>query len=244
MTTDEMYDMMTGRDRDHAADYARMPDAQLFGERIFWTDDQAAAYNVELRKRKALREQQQQAKDREQQRIAQERAAALNRRKDALQFSDALATEICERISAGELLTVICLDEHLPTVRRFNLWLKTYPELNKLFEVALQDRLVIFEDDTIRICDEAARDFDIVTDKKGRSRRILDPAKIQAARQRVECRFRHLKAGSPQKWGDSSTLSVKSEDPFDPSNLSAESLEKMIADIEAKDRVLRPAKVA
>jgi hypothetical protein len=43
-----------------------------------------------------------------------------------------------------------------------------------------------------------------------------------------------LKAGRPAKWGDASTLITKSADD-DFSNLSAEELERRIADIERKE---------
>jgi hypothetical protein len=51
-----------------------------------------------------------------------------------------------------------------------------------------------------------------------------------------------LKAGrSPHFCADSTTLITKSEDAFDPSNLSAEELERQIAEIELKSRVARSA---
>jgi hypothetical protein len=59
---------------------------------------------------------------------------------------------------------------------------------------------------------------------------------VARARLRIEVRFKHLKAGKPQKWGDVSTLNVKSQEEFDTSNLSADELEKQIADIERKSR--------
>jgi hypothetical protein len=220
--------------------YAQIDD-DLLGNHYseMWDSDyKKKAYFAEVAKRRKAQDQ-----DREQQQIAQERAAAATKRKDALQFSDALASEICERISAGELLTVICLDQHLPTVRRCNMWLRQRPEFAALYEQPLQDRLAIFEEQLIQIPDEAARDFDVVT-KGNNSKRVLDPAKVTMAKLRVEVRRLHLKAGRPQKWGDTSTLITRSEDPFDPSNLSAEELERRISEIEQKDRIVKANKVA
>lgn len=77
--------------------------------------------------------------------------------------------------------------------------------------------------------------------RNGRTVRVLDGEAIARAKLRVELRFRHLKAGRPNKWGDVSTLNVKSEDPMDCSNLSTEELERRLADIEAKDRIMRAA---
>ena len=65
---------------------------------------------------------------------------------------------------------------------------------------------------------------------------MADPEMVARAKLRIDVRFRHLKAGKPAKWGDVSTLNVKSQDEFDTSSLSAEELEKQIADIEAKSR--------
>jgi TusA-related sulfurtransferase len=44
--------------------------------------------------------------------------------KNSLPYSEPLALEICERISSGELLIVICDDPHMPTVRRVRQWLR------------------------------------------------------------------------------------------------------------------------
>ena len=55
-----------------------------------------------------------------------ERLQKVAQLKEALPYSDALAQEICERIAIGELLINICLDEHLPTMRRCNQWLREH----------------------------------------------------------------------------------------------------------------------
>ncbi len=69
--------------------------------------------------------------------------------------------------------------------------------------------------------------------------RVLDGEAIARAKLRVDVRFRHLKAGRPSKWGDSTTLNVKNEDRDDPANLSLDELEAKIADIETKNRIVR-----
>ena len=45
----------------------------------------------------------------------------------------------------------------------------------------------------------------------------------RGAKLRIEVRFRHLKALRPQRWGDSTTLITKSDDQFDPANLTLRS---------------------
>jgi hypothetical protein len=59
---------------------------------------------------------------REQARIEHERketkAKERLRQRDIMAYSDAIAQEICQRISAGELLTLITRDDYLPTAKR------------------------------------------------------------------------------------------------------------------------------
>jgi hypothetical protein len=151
-----------------------------------------------------------------------------------------LAQEICERISAGELLTVICREDDMPTMRRCNQWLKEVSEFQTLMDMSKSDRLTIFEEEVIEIADDMKNDFKTVI-KNGKEKRIIDPEAIARAKRRIEVRFKHLKSGRPQRWGDVSTLITKSDDPFDVSNLSVEELEKRIADLDDKGRVFRAA---
>ena len=160
--------------------------------------------------------------------------------KEALPYDEFIAQEICERISCGGLLIEIFDDEHLPTVRRFYQWLRDNADINALYKESVNDRLNIFEEQIIQIADDASRDFREIT-RNGRTVRVLDGEAIARAKLRVEVRFKHLKAGRPQKWGDVSTLNLKSEDPNDLSNLSQDELEKQIAELDLKNRIARAA---
>jgi hypothetical protein len=194
----------------------------------------------ELRRINAVWERErkaEEAKELERQRKEDQRKAERIKQRDALPYSDALAQEICERIAVGELLLDICSDEHMPTQRRCNQWLVAEPAFNALYQSAINDRLNVFEEQVIKIADAVVRDADIT---KGNTRTI-DPARVTAAKLRIEVRFRHLKAMRPSKWGETSTLITKSDDPFDPSKMSGEELDRMIADLEAKDRIMKSA---
>lgn len=216
---------------DYARYYALQSDDELSIQTIFWSEDEIQACTVEKNKRRSLKKQ-------EQQRIAAALKERIKQRKEALPFSDAISTEICERIGSGELLTVICLDEHMPTVRRCNRWLRQSVEFKALFDESINDRLNVFEEDIIRISDDAAKDVEEVKSKGG-TRRVLDPAKVTAAKLRIEVRRLHLKAARPSKWGESTTIVTKSEDGLDPASLSTEELERRIAELEEKERTVR-----
>ena len=101
----------------------------------------------------------------------------------------------------------------------------------------------IFEEEIIKIADDLGRDYKTVI-KKGVEKRVPDPEMVARAKLRIEVRFRHLKAGRPAKWGDTQTLNVKSDDPFDVSGLSTEEMEARIADIEAKERFTKANRAA
>jgi hypothetical protein len=153
-------------------------------------------------------------------------------------YSDEIAQEICERISAGELLINICDDDHMPTIRRCNQWLKQNDDFLQLYKDSINDRLSIFEEQVILIADDASRDFKEVH-KNGKSIKQYDPEVIARAKLRVDVRFRHLKAGRPQKWGDSTTLITKSDDEEKLDTLTLDELDKKIADLERNNKAVR-----
>lgn len=156
-------------------------------------------------------------------------------KKNALPYSEPLAIEICERISSGELLIDICVDDHMPTVRRVTQWPHN-SEFKALYDELINDRLTIFEEQIIKIADDASRDFKEIV-RNGRSVRVLDGDAIARAKLRVEVRFRHLKAGRPAKWGDTSTLVTKSVDETE--GLTMDELDAKIADLSRKNEAVR-----
>jgi hypothetical protein len=167
-----------------------------------------------------------------------ERLLKVSQLKAAIPYSDVSAQEICERIAVGELLINICLDEHMPTMRRCNQWLREHTEFAALYQSAIGDRLSVFEEEVIKIADDMRHDFKTVI-KNGHEKRVPDPDMVARARLRIEVRFKHLKALRPQRWGEVSTLVTKGADDFDTSNMSVEELERQIADIEAKSRSVK-----
>jgi hypothetical protein len=210
-----------------AARFAAMTDEQLSKVDVIW-DGERDAFRAERAKR--------------QKRIDEERLEHMERlrqRKEAVTYSPALATEICERVSAGELLILICDEERMPSARKAYCWLKENRDFQALYNASLQDRLAIFEDQIIAISDDVRNDFRTVI-KKGQTKRVPDPEQIARAKLRVETRIKYLRAFKPQRWAEQSTLNVKSTDD-DPANMTPESLEAEIAAIEQKSRIGRVA---
>jgi hypothetical protein len=214
--------------------YAFLSDEELFNpQRVFYSQEELVECKQERERRLELRRQ-------EQERIERERFQRLKAIKENLTYSDALAQQICERVSAGELLTIMCREDDMPTMRRCNQWLKEVGEFQALMDMSKNDRLTIFEEEVIEIADDMKNDFRTVI-KNGKEKRVVDPEAIARAKLRIEVRFRHLKSGKPARWGEVSTLSLKTDDPNDVSNLSIEELEKRLAEFDVKGRIFRAA---
>lgn len=54
-------------------------------------------------------------------------------------FTQALADEICERLSEGQPLAWICRDKHMPARRTVSDWRKAHPEFDEKFLTARDD---------------------------------------------------------------------------------------------------------
>jgi terminase small subunit-like protein len=160
-------------------------------------------------------------KERKRKNVIEQKAARL--------YTDLIAKEILERISAGELGIDICQDADMPTVRRLNQWLKSNPDFAALYKESINDRPDIFSEEIIQISDDAKHDFKEVT-RNGRTVRVVDGDAIARAKLRVESRLKHLKAYRPQLWGEQTTLTTKNIDPVEL--MSDEELAKKIAGVD------------
>jgi hypothetical protein len=160
-------------------------------------------------------------------------------RKDQIPYSEALAIEICGRISAGEFLTIICQDYDMPTVRNANEWLRDHSDFAALHREAVNSRLNIFEDELCTIADDSEKDFKVVT-KPGKQVKVLDADVVTRAKLRIEVRRAHLRAFRPERWSEQSTLNVHNTGD-DISDMPLDELEKKLADLEHKSNVVKAA---
>ena len=116
-------------------------------ERVFWNQkehDEAQRQREELKRLYHLQEE---AK-------AKARFKAEQARKEKIPFSEWLALEICNRVSAGEFLINICNNEDMPTVRSVTQWKKDNHGFRLIYDEAINDRLAIFEDEIVTIADD------------------------------------------------------------------------------------------
>jgi hypothetical protein len=208
---------------------------------MYCSDDpvSVAMHRERMRQREELKrlyELQEEAK-------AKARLKAEQARKEQIPFSESLAMEICNRVSAGEFLINICRDEDMPTMRSVIQWKKDHKEFALLYDEAIRDRLDIFEDEVVTIADESENDFRFVK-KAGKQVKVLDAEVISRAKLRVDVRKAHLKAYRPERWGEQSTLNVNNYDAMDLDNMTQEEMDKKIEELESKEAVVREPKAA
>lgn len=151
------------------------------------------------------------------------RRKRISEQRSSIKYSDKLANEICERIAVGELLINICDEENMPTHRMVMAWLKN--EENKdfyeLYSIAEDDRLSVFAEEVVAIADDSRNDYVERMDKKtGELMRVLDQEAITRSRLRMDVRFKHLKAGRPDKWGDSPDMARAIKETVTPTHFT------------------------
>lgn len=101
-------------------------------------------------------------------------------------FTDAIAREICERLSKGEPLAAICRDEHMPAVRTVSDWKVAHPEFSAAIARARDDGFDEIASGCLEIADEVK----------------ADPAEVQKAKLRVETRLKLLAKWDPRRYGE------------------------------------------
>jgi hypothetical protein len=217
-------------------DFSRISDDELYDPDrgfVVGSEPSSAAWFAERKRRD-------EAKRLEAERLQKERTARLNAVKGALVYSEEIASEICQRISCGELLIDICDEENMPTMRRCNQWLKSNPDFSALYKSSLNDRLDVFAEEILRIADGIKNDFKTIV-KNGKEKRVVDPDVIMRSKIRIDTRLKHLRAFRPSVWAEQSVLNVKQDDDFDPANMTQQELEQTIATFETKARVVKAA---
>lgn len=108
--------------------------------------------------------------------------------------------EICQRLSAGEPLTRICADDHLPDPSTVWRWEKdaTYgKEVAQAIARARELGEVALLEQCLEIADDEKHDW--VMSKKGV---ITDEVAIGRAKLRIHTRLQLLAKFNPRKWGD------------------------------------------
>lgn len=144
-------------------------------------------------------------------------------------FDQAIADEICARLSKGEPLAQICRDEHMPAVRTVSDWKKDRPIFSADFGRGRDDGFDYLAAQCLDIADETAFDT-IQTDNGERA----NTEWIQRSKLRIETRLKLLAKWDPRRYGDKMQLTgdgggpVETKSTLNVAGLSTAALEEIM----------------
>lgn len=105
--------------------------------------------------------------------------------------------EICERISNGEAVRTILLEETMPSSQTFYLWLDNDENKSKQYARACEDRADAIFDEILVIADEDNADITVVGGQA-----VVNGSTIQRSRLKYDARKWVVSKLNPKKYGD------------------------------------------
>jgi len=149
-----------------------------------------------------------------------------------VEFTDAIADEICWRLAHGEPLVRICQDDHLPHCATIYRWLNRFPDFCDLYTRAREDQADTNADEILQIADEHPPEY---TDKDGRT--TLDATYINWQRSRIDARKWTAAKLKPRKYGDRYAVEgVEGGAPIATQDATASKFEEIIRNMEMTKR--------
>jgi len=108
-----------------------------------------------------------------------------------------IASDICVRLSNGEPLRQICMEDGMPAQSTVYLWLTRHPDFSEMYVRAREDQADTLADEIQAIADEMPME---TSDKDGNTR--FDSAYVNWMRLRVDARKWVAAKLKPRKYGD------------------------------------------
>lgn len=148
--------------------------------------------------------------------------------------SPAIESEICDRLSEGEPLAVICRDEHMPSRSTVYNWCDEDSDFSGRIARARDEGHDAIANECLDIADNATNDWMERNERDGTPGYALNGEHIQRSKLRVETRLKLLAKWNPKKYGDKIDvgLSAPGGGPIqviDPSKLSDETIRELIS---------------
>jgi hypothetical protein len=149
-------------------------------------------------------------------------------------FTQQVADIICIRISEGESLKSITLDEEMPDRATVYRWLAADPAFCDMYTRAREDQADTLADEIMAIADETP-DLNPILDKHGALIEIqLHSAYLQWQKQRIDARKWTAMKLKPKKYGDRQILAGDSEAPLAVQNDAMDILAAAVKNLELK----------
>ena len=121
-------------------------------------------------------------------------------------YTPEIAAEICDRLSKGEPLAVICRDEHMPAYRTISDWRGAHPEFSAEFGRARDEGHDAIAADCLDIADDGTNDYKTKTNADGSEYEAFDSEHVQRSKLRIETRLKLLAKWDPRRYGDKLAL--------------------------------------
>lgn len=113
-------------------------------------------------------------------------------------YSETIATAICQEISSGRSLRSICADDDMPAQSTVFLWLAKHAEFSEKYARAREAQADAMLEEILEIADDGKGDKYV--DDEGNER--TDQDVIARSRLRVDARKWAMSKMSPKKYGD------------------------------------------
>jgi hypothetical protein len=150
-------------------------------------------------------------------------------------FTQHIADIICVRISEGESLKSITMDEEMPDRATVYRWLAADPVFCDMYTRAREDQADTLADEILAIADEQP-EIIAVTDKRTGEliEHKLDGAFLQWQRNRIDTRKWIAMKLKPRKYGDRQILAGDSEAPLAVQNDAMDILAAAVKNLELR----------
>ncbi len=126
------------------------------------------------------------------------------------EYDPAIAAEICTRISCGESLRQICMEERMPVHSTVYLWLLQNKQFSDNYAKAREEQADTLADEIQAIADEPPAE---IVDDKGISR--TDSGWVTWQKNRIDARKWVASKLKPKKYGDRQILAGDAESPIE-----------------------------
>lgn len=156
-------------------------------------------------------------------------------------YNEDIAAEICARLSEGQSLRTICLDEEMPDASTIFRWLPKHDEFRKQYDAARAAASDAMVEDILEIADDATNDWMKQKQKNGEASDgwILNGDHVQRSKVRIDTRKWIMSRLAPKKYGDRVTNQLVGENdgPIKTEDTSAtQKLEAYLSVIEKRSR--------
>ena len=149
-------------------------------------------------------------------------------------FTQHVADIICVRISEGESLKSITLDEEMPDRATVYRWLAADPVFCDMYTRAREDQADTLADEILAIADEQPEVIAVLNKSGELIEHKLDNAFLQWQRNRIDTRKWIAMKLKPRKYGDRQILAGDSEAPLAVQNDAMDILAAAVKNLELK----------